>query len=142
MRKDRGIFERPKGSGIWWVRYCDQYGRLHREKVGPKGLAKTVYQKRKTEVREGKFFPEKAKRKREMLFKDMVRLYLEDHARSNKRSHRDDSYRAKRLVEAFGDKPLSEISTQDVERFKASMAREISHATTNRYLTLLKTILT
>ena len=32
--KVRGIFERPKGSGVWWARYCDQYGRLHRERVG------------------------------------------------------------------------------------------------------------
>lgn len=87
MGKDRGIFERPRESGIWWVRYADNFGRIHREKVGPKGLAKATYQKRKTEVREGKFFPETLRRKREMLFKDMVKLYLEDHARPNKRSY-------------------------------------------------------
>jgi len=29
---NRGVFERPKGSGIWWVRYADQHGKLHREK--------------------------------------------------------------------------------------------------------------
>ncbi len=33
-RRQRGIFERPKGSGVWWVRYHDQFGREHREKVG------------------------------------------------------------------------------------------------------------
>lgn len=54
--KIRGVFERPKGSRVWWIRYCDQYGQLHREKVGPKGLAKEVYSKRKTAIREGKFF--------------------------------------------------------------------------------------
>lgn len=59
----RGVFERPKGSGAWWARYCDQYGRLHREKVGPKSLALEVYRKRKTEVREAKFFPESLKKK-------------------------------------------------------------------------------
>ena len=35
----RGVFERPKGSGVWWVCYFDQHGRRHREKVGPKALA-------------------------------------------------------------------------------------------------------
>ncbi len=142
MRRDRGIFERPKGSGIWWVRYADNFGRIHREKVGPKGLAKTVYQKRKTEVVEGKFFPENLRRRREMLFKDMVKLFLEDHSKVNKRSYRDDIYRVKRLLDAFGRKALSEISTQDVERLKARLVREISPSTTNRYLTLFKTILT
>lgn len=141
MKRERGVFEKSRGSGVWWVRWCDQFGRLHREKVGPKGLAKDVYAKRKLEVREGKFFPENLKRKREMLFKAFVTIYLEDHARPNKRSHRDDSYRAKRLLDAFGDKALSEVSTQDVERFKAKLTLEVSHATVNRYLTLLKTIL-
>ncbi len=42
--RERGVFERPAGSGTWWVRYTDQHGRLHREKVGPKSLAKKVYQ--------------------------------------------------------------------------------------------------
>ncbi|MFX0198639.1 MAG: tyrosine-type recombinase/integrase [Candidatus Hodarchaeota archaeon] len=140
-KKERGIFERPKGSGIWWVRYADNFGRIHREKVGPKGLAKTVYQKRKTDVREGKFFPEKIRRKREILFDDMVKLFLRDHSQPNKRSYRDDIYRVKRLLDTFGGKALSEISTQDIERFKARLAREVSPATVNRHLTLLKTIL-
>ncbi len=41
-RRTRGVFERPAGSDIWWVRYMDENGRLHREKVGPKTLALTA----------------------------------------------------------------------------------------------------
>ena|SRR5438552_11386742 len=48
----RGIFERPKGSGVWWTCYFDEHGRKHREKVGPKALAMKVYQNRKTEIQE------------------------------------------------------------------------------------------
>jgi integrase len=66
-KASRGIFERPAGSGIWWVRYRDEHGRLHREKVGPKGLAKKVYAKRKTEIAEARFFPEKLRRSPEPL---------------------------------------------------------------------------
>ena len=40
----RGIFERPQGSGVWWAVYFDENGKRHREKVGPKGLAKQVYE--------------------------------------------------------------------------------------------------
>jgi len=140
MRRERGIFERPKGSNFWWVRWCDQHGRLHREKVGPKGLAKDVYAKRKLQVREGKFFPANIRRKREMLFKDLVDLYLEDHSRINKRSWRDDTYRVKPLLEAFGDKALSEITTQDIDRLKGKLAQRMAPGTVNRYIGLLKSI--
>jgi len=137
-KRERGIFERPTGSGVWWTRYADQYGRIHREKAGYKSTAKALYQKRKTEVREGRFFP--PARTREVLFKDMVQLFLDDHAKPGKRSWRDDLYRSKRLIEVFGNKSLSSISTQDVERFKARLAQEVSLATANRCLALLKTI--
>ena len=138
--RERGIFERPKGSGIWWIRYADQFGKLHREKVGPKSLAKAAYRKRKTDIREGKFFPEKIRRRREILFRDMAKLYLEEHAKVNKRSWKTDEERLARLKESFGDRRLSAISKQDVERFRAVLARELSPATVNRYMALLKTV--
>src|SRR5262245_47405214 len=71
-RKSRGVFERPAGSGVWWVCYFDEHGRRHREKVGPKGLALKVYQKRKNEIQERRFFPERIRR-REVLLADAIR---------------------------------------------------------------------
>jgi site-specific recombinase XerD len=139
-RRERGIFERPKGSGIWWIRYADQFGKIHREKVGPKSLARAAYRKRKTEIREGKFFPETIRRRREILFRDMAKLYLEEHAKVNKRSWKTDEERLARLIERFGDQPLSKITRQDVERFRAVIAQELSPATVNRYMALLKTV--
>ena len=43
QRRQRGISEHPKGSAVWWVCYFDEHGRPHREKVGPKSLARQVY---------------------------------------------------------------------------------------------------
>jgi len=57
-RHPRGIFERPTGSGIYWIHWHDENGQRHREKVGPKQLAIAAYQRRKSDVRSGKFFPE------------------------------------------------------------------------------------
>ena len=74
-RRQRGIFERPKGSGTWWARYHDEHGREHREKVGPKGLAVKVYQKRKNEIAERRFFPERI-RSRDVLLTDLLSDYL------------------------------------------------------------------
>src|SRR6059058_2583093 len=57
-KRTRGVFERPVGSGIWWVRYADASGRIRREKVGSKSSAIKVYLKRKAAVLEGKKLPE------------------------------------------------------------------------------------
>jgi len=138
--KTRGIFERPKGSGVWWVRYCDQHGRLHREKVGPKGLAKEVYQKRKTAIREGRFFPEQP-RKRSILFDEAAKDWL-DHAKVNKRTLRHDAAHMRRLLQVFGGKVIEALTPQDVERFKADLKAEgWTDATVNRYMALVKATL-
>jgi hypothetical protein len=63
VKKHRGVFERPKGSGVWWICYFDQLGKNHPEKVGMKSAALTIYQQRKREVRHGKFEPEDVKGK-------------------------------------------------------------------------------
>ncbi len=133
----RGVFEKVKGSGEWWIRYSDQFGHIHREKVGPKSLAQKAYEKRKTQIREGLFFPEKLGQRRDMLFKDMAKLYLEDHSKVNKRSYPTDCHVMVRLKQTFGEKALSEITVQDVERFKGRVAQEVSVATVNRHLALL-----
>ncbi|MFQ5842626.1 MAG: tyrosine-type recombinase/integrase [Thermodesulfobacteriota bacterium] len=132
-----GLFEKVKGSGEWWIRYADQYSHIHREKVGPKSLAQKAYEKRKTDIREGKFFPEKLGQRRDMLFRDVAKLYLEDHSKVNKRSYPTDCYNMRRLTQTFGEKALSEIGPQDVEKFKARLKKEVSIATTNRHLGLL-----
>jgi hypothetical protein len=48
--KDRGLFERPTGSGIWWIRYHDASGTERRERIGSKGLARKRYMQCKTEI--------------------------------------------------------------------------------------------
>ena len=52
----RGIFERPAGSGVWWVCYFRD-GKRHREKVGRKSDAIALYQQRKAEGRAGVKLP-------------------------------------------------------------------------------------
>ena len=132
-----GVFEKVKGSGEWWVRYSDKFGHIHREKAGPKSLAQKAYEKRKTEVNEEKFFPEMTGKRKDMLFKDMAKLYLEDFSKITKRSYPTDCYYMRRLNQAFGEKALSEISVQDVDRLKGRIAQEVSDATVNRHLALL-----
>ena len=52
--KQRGIYEREPGSGVWWIVYFDQFGKRRREKAGSKSIAIKLYGKRKQQVLEGK----------------------------------------------------------------------------------------
>src|ERR1700678_2508334 len=54
----KGVYERIPGSGIWWIRYADARGKEHREKVGRRSDAITLYSKRKTEALQRKKLPE------------------------------------------------------------------------------------
>ena len=56
--KQRGVFEKERGSGVWWIRYFDQFGKKRREKAGSKSVAIKLYGKRKQQVLEGKKLPE------------------------------------------------------------------------------------
>jgi integrase len=51
--KDRGLFERPKDSGIWWLRYVGPDRREHAERGGSKTDARVLYMRRKTEIQTG-----------------------------------------------------------------------------------------
>jgi hypothetical protein len=53
----RGIYERPRGSGIWWILYY-VYGKRRREKVGRKSDAIKLYQSRKADALAGRKLPE------------------------------------------------------------------------------------
>ncbi len=134
----RGVFERPAGSGVWWVCYFDEHGRRHREKVGPKGLAQDVYRKRKNDIRESRFFPEDIRR-REVLLADMIDDYL-DRVKGKLRSYRECKRAGKNWKAALPGKTLRQIQPGDIERAVAKRAAEVSPATINRSLAFLKRV--
>ena len=51
--RDRGLFERPKGSDIWWIRYVGSAHREHMERGGTKTEARGLLARRKTEIADG-----------------------------------------------------------------------------------------
>jgi hypothetical protein len=53
----RGAYQKPQGSGIWWINY-HAAGKRHREKVGRKSDAIKLYQLRKADVIAGRKMPE------------------------------------------------------------------------------------
>ncbi len=139
---DRGVFEKQKGSKVWWIRYACQYGHLHREKIGPKGLAKAEYERQRVRARREGYCPTQERNKpRPVQFQDMAEEYLR-WAKVNHRGYREDVSRMSRLVAAFRGKTLDEITVRDVEAFKAKLAAQMSPASVNRHLALLKHLFT
>lgn len=137
----RGVFERPKSSGVWWVRYHDAAGRLRREKAGTEGMAKKLYQKRKTEALQGKKLPETIRRK-QVLVSDLLGMAA-DHVQSRYRGQRlgadKKDYRYAALKAALGNRPAEAVTAQEIERGLSKLAsvRKWKPASFNRHKAFL-----
>lgn len=133
MTPARGIFQRPKKSGIWWIRYADANGRDRREKAGTKTMAAALYRKRKTEILQGRKLPETLRHK-VMSFRELCEdavVYAREHHQTN----RERDYRADRLISIFGNRPADSITPQDLDRELTRVGRDRrwSPASYNRY---------
>ena len=140
-RRTRGVYEYPRGSGVWHARWADAHGRIHRKKVGPKALAQRVYARMKTEVAEHRFFPEQLNR-RDVLLADAIAEYL---ARTEHRirTYRDWARYAKYWTNApeTRGKAMRAVLPSDIERYVARRRREgMKPASCNRELTFLRCV--
>jgi integrase len=132
----RGIFVR---DGAYWIYWTDQHGRRHREKAGTLlETAKACLERRHTEKRQGKFFPETMVQPRSVLFGELSSDYLEQ-SRRKKRSWRHDETRLKILGGRLRDVPVVELGPGQIEGVLGDLAElnGWSHSTQNRYRTVL-----
>lgn len=132
MTKVRGVYERDKGSGVWWIRYAGTDGREHREKIGPFALAVKAYQKRKVETVEGRLFPSlrRAGIRYEVLFDDFSK-------------HKPNHWSGGRLqmVRAwFKGHPAAAVTPQMITEKLNVIEKDHAPATLNRYRAILSTV--
>jgi hypothetical protein len=107
----RGLFERPPGSGVWWINYYVN-GKQHREKAGRRGDALALYQKRKADARRKLKLPELVPG-RVVTFghlSDMAVNHAETHLKSIEHYKTKDSI----LREPFGERPAAGITLQEI----------------------------
>ena len=135
--KQRGIFEKVPGSGIWWICYFDQFGKKRREKAGTKSVAIKLYRKRKQQVLEGKKLPELF-RKPSVNFGQLLDDALA-YSKQNKRSYKTDVPRFATLKEWFGNNPAEELTPKEIENKLAAAAEKEKWApsTFNHYRSLM-----
>ena len=126
----RGIFEKPAGSGIWWIRYADGAGQYKREKVGRRSDAITLYQKRKTDARMGVKMPENI-RHRGVTFQalaDAILTHIEQHEYKDQRNVRS---RLDKLCKHFGPLEAEKILPEHISDWLTTNTS--TPATSNRY---------
>jgi hypothetical protein len=134
---DRGIFVRRNNNGT--LSYGISYiynGTLYREIAGPtKTLAKEALRIRKAEIAQDRY--QIPKKRKPPKFNKVCDRYLE-HAKKSKRSWERDEETLKLAKAFFKRKRIDEISSWDVERFKAARVKQVSKSTVNRELAVIK----
>lgn len=140
--KPRGVFERPKGSGVWWIRYADAYGREHREKVGAQSIAAEAYYIRKSEIREGRFVTPKERRNSRVTFGELADLAIEA-----KRGHNadgsihNDELTKKRIAKRLGSLPAASITSAEIASYLLSLkGKDRCGPTVNRYRSFISSV--
>lgn len=124
----RGLFERPAGSGCWWINYYVD-GKQHREKVGRRGDALALYQKRKADSRRKLKLPELVPGKVITFghLSEMAVNHAETHLKSLEHYKTKDSI----LREPFGERPAAAITPQEINEWLTKYCK--TPATANRY---------
>jgi len=125
----KGIFERPDGSGIWWIIYYIE-GKRFREKVGRRSDAVVLYQRRKTDARMGIKIPE-VRARRAVLFEEIAADALA-YSQEHKASFPGDRSTVGKLLPVFGKVPLANITPQSIKAY-LDTRDDLTETTINRY---------
>jgi len=146
--KDRGIVEKPAGSGIWWTRLTIQ-GREKWFRATNKSQAKALYGRLKAEAREGTYFPEKYKKPKEITLRAWITRHLEG---ASNRSVVNEKRYGRFWSLLLGKRTLRDITTEDLRRIQAQLkarfdtkkptgTRLKAPPTINRYFSFLRHVL-
>jgi integrase len=128
QEKIRGIFERPAGSGVWWINYYIS-GKQHREKAGRHSDAVALYQKRKADSRRKLKLPELVPGD-VVTFGHLSTMAVE-HAQTHLRTSRDYVTRDAILSVPFGSRRAAEVTPQEIDQWLTRHCG--TNATANRY---------
>jgi len=141
-RKDgvnRGIVEKPVGSGKWWVRIFVN-GRERRFRAENKTQAKALYGRLRADIREGKYFPEQFDKPKALTVRMAITRHL---AGSTNRSIQTERARGKFWTRLWGNRLISEITAEDCRHLQARLKDEgeWKPATINRSFAFLRHVL-
>ena len=124
----------------WWIDYNDVHTRRHRECVGAnRAVAQQVLGERLKEITEARDLGIRHIEK--ITLEAFAEKYLKTHAKPNKLSwERDESVLRKHLLPLLGNRFLTEITPEDIEKYKVARTGHVKPATVNRELDIIKTL--
>ena len=123
-----------KRGGVFWIDYYCEGKRVREPVGGSRRDAEAVLAEQRTDIRRGVFH--RIAKKERLTFEEMVDKYKVEKA--DKRSLTRDKASFKNLLPVFRFRYLDQITTKDVEAYKKSRRLQVSGATVNRELALLK----
>ena len=134
--KVRGVWEREPGSGVWWVRYRDKSGKLHREKAGRKSDAIALLNKRRNEIRIGAKLPDNRRSDgvRFSALADAIETFSEAHHRDK----RSVLTRLRKIRPDFDGRIANTIKPEEIDAWLS--ANTSTPATSNRYRALFSLV--
>lgn len=131
-----GVYQR---GNSFWIEFRYKK-RRYRESVGAdKDLAIDVLAQRRVEIRENRFFPDKQKAPDPIKFHEFAKDYVK-WARANKKASTviKDISIMRGLDKEFEGRHINEITTWNIEKWKAKKKEKLKPASVNRELALLK----
>lgn len=130
-----------KKNNEYYIDYYLANRKRKREKIGKsKKLAERALQRRKTQVIEDKIFD--IKKPDKIQLKELCEKFFILYCKPNKTSWKNDVAYLKHILEFFGNVYLNEITTSKIEEFRKSLLEKgAKHATVNRYLACLRSML-
>lgn len=128
----RGIFERVKGSGIWWIRWTDTDGRKRREKVGTRSNAEKLLAKRHTQKLERAKLPENLRAKA-VTFRELCEDALaHSRAENTEKQTYELELRINQLLPVFGSRAADSIRKNEILTWLTEQAAERKWAASSR----------
>lgn len=132
MVAKRGIFEREKDSGIWWIRWTDLDGHKRREKVGNRSAAEKLLAKRHTQKLEHRKLPENF-RSKAVTFQELSQdALLYSKAENSGKQTYELGLRIDQLLPVFGSRPAESIKKNEIVAWLSEQAAERNWASSSR----------
>jgi integrase len=132
MGPRRGIFEKQKGSGIWWIRWTDAEGAKRREKAGTRSAAEKLLAKRHTQKIEGIKLPENL-RSRAVTFRDLCDdALIHSRAENSAKQTYELDLRIRQILPVFGSRPADAIRKNEIVSWLTEQAAARNWAASSR----------
>jgi len=137
--KDRGIVEKPKGSGKWWVRLFVN-GRERWFRADNKTQARVLYSRLKADIREEKYFPDKFQKPKAVTLRTAITNHL---AGSTNRTLQNEKPFGRFWILLWGKRLITDITIEDCRSVQAKLKAEgkWQPTTINRYFAFLRHVL-